>query len=100
MMIFIRQPCVYIMGNDKPALYIGVTSNLIKRVYEHKNNLADGFTNKYKLHKLLYYEIWKTMESAIAREKQLKNWHREWKLNLIKTMNSSLSDLYNEITRP
>lgn len=95
-----RQPAVYIMGNDKPVLYIGVTSNLIKRVYEHKHNLADGFTSKYNVHKLLYYEIYETMVSAITREKQLKAWHRKWKLNLIRKINPDFKDLYLEITRP
>ena len=84
---------IYIMGNDRPTLYIGVTSNLLKRVFEHKNEVVPGFTSKYKLEKLLYYESFGTIEEAIAREKQLKNWHRDWKLNLIKSINPKLLDL-------
>lgn len=88
---------VYIMGNKRPTLYIGVTSNLIRRVHEHKNAIVDGFTSKYRLDKLLYYEVHDSIEDAIKREKQLKNWHREWKLNLIKTTNPSLNDIYPTI---
>lgn len=92
-----KQYYVYIVGNSRPTLYIGVTNNLIRRVYEHKNNLADGFTKKYKLHKLLYFETFKYVEDAIGREKQLKHWNREWKLNLIKTTNSKFKDLYSTL---
>lgn len=92
-----RIPCVYIMSNKSLVLYIGVTSNLVKRVYEHKNDSADGFTRKYKLYMLIYYEVFESMTEAISREKQLKNWHREWKLNLVKTKNPDLKDLYSEI---
>ena len=88
---------VYIIGSDRPTLYIGVTSDLIKRVYEHKHGLVSGFTKQYALHKLLYYESFDTMNDAIAREKQLKNWHREWKLNLIRSKNLKMKDLYTEI---
>ncbi|MBL7159323.1 GIY-YIG nuclease family protein [Candidatus Microgenomates bacterium] len=92
-----RQGFVYIIGNNRPTLYIGVTSDLVKRVYEHKQGLVKGFSKKYKLHKLLYYEIFDDIYEAIKREKQLKNWHREWKLNLIKSKNPSFKDLYPEI---
>ncbi|HLB61052.1 MAG TPA: GIY-YIG nuclease family protein [Patescibacteria group bacterium] len=88
---------VYIMGSIKLVLYIGVTSNLVKRVFEHKNKLTDSFTAKYNVHKLLYYEICDTAEDAINREKQLKNWHRAWKINLIKSRNPQFKDLYQEI---
>lgn len=81
------------MGNNKPVLYIGVTNNLKRRVYEHKNNLIPGFTKKYQLHKLLYYETFDSIEEAIKREKQLKNWHRAWKLKLIKANNPTFKDL-------
>lgn len=85
---------VYIIGNSRPTLYIGVTNNLVRRVYEHKNNLTDGFTKKYKLHKLLYFENFNNIKDAIAREKQLKHWNREWKLELIKILNPTFKDLY------
>lgn len=88
---------VYIVGNNRPTLYIGVTNNLVRRMYEHKNGLADGFTKKYNLHKLLYFEILETPENAIAREKQLKHWNRSWKLELIKKANPILEDLYSKI---
>lgn len=75
------------MGNNRPTIYIGVTSNLINRVFEHKNKFVDGFSKKYELDKLLYFEIFDSIEDALKREKQLKNWRRQWKLNLIKTKN-------------
>ena len=85
---------VYIMTNySETSLYIGVTSNLPKRVWEHKNKVVEGFTEKYNLDKLVYYETTDSIESAIKREKQLKNWHREWKINLIKEMNPEFKDL-------
>ena len=85
---------VYIMTNySETSLYIGVTSNLPKRVWEHKNKVVEGFTEKYNVNKLVYYETTDSIESAIKREKQLKNWHREWKINLIKEMNPEFKDL-------
>jgi putative endonuclease len=75
-------------------LYIGVTSNLIKRVYEHKNDLTDGFTNKYHIHNLVYFEVTKDIISAITREKQLKKWNRAWKIALINKNNPEWRDLY------
>ena len=88
---------VYIIGNNRPTIYIGVTSNLIKRIFEHKNGVVGGFTKKYDLKKLLYYEIFDDIENAIYREKQLKNRRRSWKLDLIKKKNPEMRDLYNEI---
>ncbi len=88
---------VYIIGNERPTLYIGVTNNLIKRIYEHKNELVDGFTKRYKLKKLLYYEVFNYIKDALQREKQLKHWNRDWKLELIKTKNPLLIDLYFKI---
>ena len=85
------------MGNEKPSLYIGVTSNIIKRVYEHKNNLVDGFTSKYALHDLLYFEVFEDINEAIKREKELKHWKREWKLELIKKFNPEFRDLYSSV---
>ncbi len=79
------------------VLYIGVTNNLIKRVYQHKNKLADGFTSKYNINKLIYYEIFEDINEAIKREKQIKNWHREWKMNLIKKSNPKFNDLYQSL---
>ena len=88
---------VYIMGNIRLTLYIGVTNDLIRRVYEHKHGLAEGFTKKYNLKKLLYFEIYDSSKEAIAREKQLKHWNREWKLNLIRRSNPTFKDLYDEV---
>jgi len=88
---------VYIMASKTGTLYIGVTSDLIKRVYEHKNNLVEGFTKKYACHKLIYYEISSDAYVAISREKQLKNWRREKKENLIKTLNPSWKDLSEDL---
>ena len=85
---------VYIMTNySETSLYVGVTSNLPKRVWEHKNKVVEGFTEKYNVDKLVYYETTDSIESAIKREKQLKNWHREWKINLIKENNPDFRDL-------
>ena len=78
---------------SETSLYIGVTSNLQKRVWEHKNKDVEGFTEKYNVDKLVYYELTDSIESAIKREKQLKNWHRQWKINLIKGMNPEFKDL-------
>jgi len=89
---------VYIMAN-KPngVLYIGVTSNLENRIYQHKNSLLKGFTEKYKLYKLVYFEVFENINDAISREKQLKNWKRQWKIELIEKKNSGWKDLYNEL---
>ena len=78
---------------SETSLYIGVTSNLPKRVWEHKSKVVEGFTEKYSVDKLVYYETTDSIESAIKREKQLKNWHREWKINLIKEKNPDFRDL-------
>lgn len=84
---------------NKPegVLYTGVTRNLIKRVYEHKNNLVEGFTNKYNLHNLVYYESTNDIYQAICREKRLKKWRRQWKIELINNFNSSWDDLYSNL---
>lgn len=93
-----KQPCVYILASKRNGtIYIGVTSNLVKRVYEHKQDLVDGFTKRYGVHQLVWFERHGTMESAIAREKQLKNWNRAWKLKLIEEMNREWRDIYEEI---
>ena len=89
---------VYIMASKRNGtLYIGVTKNLIKRVYEHKHNLVESFTKKYNVHKLVYYEYTEDVISAIEREKRLKTWQRQWKLRLIEEMNPEWSDLYDEL---
>jgi len=91
---------VYILcSKQNGTLYTGVTSNLVKRVYEHKNNLADGFTRKYYVHLLIWYEVHQTAESAITREKQIKTWKRSWKLKLIEEHNPAWNDLYESICK-
>ena len=91
-----KQPCVYILASKRNGtLYVGVTSDLAKRIWEHKNDAADGFTKRYNVHLLVWYEAHETMESAIVREKALKEWRRQWKLNLIEAMNPDWRDLYD-----
>lgn len=80
-------------------LYIGVTSDLIKRVYEHKNDLVKGFTNKYHIYNLVYFEVSEDVNSAISREKQLKKWNRTWKIDLIEKNNPEWRDLYYNLIR-
>jgi len=87
----------YITGSYKLTLYTGVTNNLIRRIYEHQHSLIPGFTTKYKCHNLLYYESFDFIEQAIIREKQIKNLNRADKINLIKTINPDLKDLYQQI---
>jgi putative endonuclease len=94
-----KQFYVYILSNKRNGtLYTGVTSDLLKRVYEHKNNLVDGFSKKYGIHRLVWYERHETAESAISREKQIKKWNRKWKLELIDNNNPFWEDLYEELT--
>jgi putative endonuclease len=89
---------VYIMASqENGTLYIGVTNNLDRRVYEHKHDLIEGFTKQYKVHKLVYYEESPSVDDAILREKQLKNWRRHWKLELINRSNPKWSDLADEL---
>jgi len=91
---------VYIVCSKRNGtLYIGVTSDLIKRVYEHKHNMAEGFTKKYTVHHLVWYEIHESAESAIPREKQIKKWKRGWKLKLIEKDNLQWNDLYESICK-
>ncbi len=91
---------VYILSSKRNGtLYTGVTSNLVKRVYEHKNNLADGFTKKYNIHDLVWYELHHSPETAITREKQVKAWKREWKLRMIEESNPEWKDLYESICK-
>ena len=93
-----KQYYVYILASKKNGtLYIGVTENLVKRIYEHKNNLVEGFTQKYNVHQLVYYEMTNDVNSALLREKQIKKWERKWKLNLIERKNPEWKDLYSEV---
>lgn len=89
---------IYILTNkNNSVLYIGVTNNLTRRIYEHKEKLAPGFSSDYQLSKLVYYEMFPSVTQAIEREKALKNWHRDWKNRLIAKQNPSWKDLYPEI---
>ncbi len=93
------QPCVYMMASSRNGtLYIGVTSDLISRIWQHKNNVADGFTKKHDVHVLVWCEPHENMESAINREKTLKKWNRIWKLRLIEQFNPDWQDLYEQLT--
>jgi putative endonuclease len=93
-----KYPAVYILANRyRGTLYVGVTSALWSRVWDHKNEVFDGFTKTYGLKTLVWYEHHHTMEDAIAREKLLKKWHRAWKFRLIETMNPDWLDLHNRI---
>ena len=93
-----KQPCVYILASRRNGtLYTGVTSNLVQRVWQHRNNLAEGFTRKYGVHVLVWFELHVTMQSAIEREKAIKEWHRPWKLTLIESANPQWRDLYDDI---
>ena len=93
------QPCVYMIASERNGtLYIGVTSDLIARVWQHKNNAVEGFTKKYEVHLLVWYEPHENMESAILREKVLKKWNRIWKLRLIEQFNPEWQDLYEQLT--
>ncbi|UFH58199.1 GIY-YIG nuclease family protein [Sulfurovum mangrovi] len=92
------QPVVYILASKKNgSLYIGVTSDIAKRIYEHKNSLAEGFSKRYHIYKLVYYEVYDGIEEAIKREKQLKKWNRQWKVDLIEKENPEWNDLYRNI---
>ena len=93
------QPCFYMMASERNGtLYIGVTSDLIARVWQHKNNAVEGFTKKYEVHLLVWYEPHENIESAILREKVLKKWNRIWKLRLIEQFNHEWQDLYEQLT--
>lgn len=93
-----KQPCVYILASAKRGtLYIGVTSDLIARVWQHKQSLVDGFTKQYAVNHLVYFEQYEDMLTAIAREKQLKKWNRAWKIELIENGNPQWRDLYQAL---
>jgi putative endonuclease len=92
------QPCVYILASQRNGtLYIGVTSDVIKRIWEHQSDLVEGFTKQYQVHTLVWYEVHESMENAITREKQLKEWKRQWKVDLIEKSNPYWNDLYPTI---
>jgi len=93
-----KQYYVYILASKKNGtLYIGVTGDLVKRIYEHKQKIIDGFTKEHNVHALVYYEHYSESEEAILREKQMKKWNRKWKIRLIEEKNPEWKDLYNEI---
>jgi putative endonuclease len=93
----IKKPVVYILASHRNGtLYIGVISDLVKRVWQHKNDLVPGFTQRYRVHRLVHYEMFETMVEAITREKQLKGWHRAWKLQLIESENPEWQDLWED----
>ena len=93
-----KQPSVYILANKKNGtLYIGVTSDLVKRIWQHKNHVVSGFTEEYEVHQLVYFEQLDDMENAITREKVIKKWNRAWKIRLIEQNNPKWLDLYNDI---
>ena len=94
-----KQFCVYILASDRNGtIYIGVTSDLVKRIWQHKEGLVQGFTKEYGVHKLMWYEMHESAESAITREKQVKKWNRSWKIKLIEEMNPYWNDLYLSFT--
>jgi putative endonuclease len=93
-----KQPAVYILATERHGtLYIGVTGELIRRVWQHRNDAVPGFTMRYKTHCLVYYELHASMEAAILREKQIKKWNRTWKIALIEKKNPYWNDLYSSI---
>lgn len=93
-----KQPCVYILASQRNGtLYIGVTSDLVRRGWEHRNNQVDGFTKIYQVHRLVYYELPGDMTAAITREKQLKKWNRTWKIRLIEQENPIWRDLWEDL---
>ncbi len=97
----IKQPCVYMVANRRNGtLYVGVTSDLIKRVYQHRGDVVPGFTRRYKVHDLVWYELHTEMAVAILREKQIKKWSRAAKIRLIETNNPAWQDLWPELVSP
>jgi len=93
-----KQPAVYILASKRNGtLYIGVTSDLVKRIWQHKKNMVEGFTKRYGVHQLVWCELHENMQSAIEREKRMKGYKRKWKLELIESINSIRQDLYQTI---
>jgi putative endonuclease len=94
----VKHPCVYMLASRRNGtLYVGVTSDLVKRVWQHKENLVEGFTKRHGVHTLVWYETHESMESAIQREKAIKEWKRRWKLELIEKENPKWRDLYEDL---
>jgi putative endonuclease len=91
---------IYILSSKTKVLYVGMTDILPRRIYEHKLGLVEGFTKRYKVNKLVYFESQPDLKSVIKREKQIKSWHRQWKVNLIESKNKEWKDLYPEISDP
>jgi putative endonuclease len=93
-----KRPCVYILASERNGtLYVGVTSDLARRIWEHKTDVAEGFTRQYRVHSLVHAEFHETMSDAILREKQLKKWNRAWKLRLIEQANPTWRDLSQDL---
>ncbi len=93
-----KQPAVYILSSRRNGtLYIGVTSDLVKRVWEHRHDVVPGFTRRYRIHRLVYFELWGSISDATEREMRLKKWNRAWKVELIESVNPNWRDLWNEI---
>jgi putative endonuclease len=94
----VKSPCVYILASGAHGtLYVGVTSDIVRRIWEHKTDVVAGFTKQYQIHMLVFFELHQTMPDAILREKQLKKWNRAWKVRLIEELNPGWRDLYDEI---
>ena len=90
---------VYMLASKRNGtLYIGVTNNLLKRVHQHKNDVTEGFTRKYNVHSLVYYEVFNRIQDAITREKQIKKWKRQWKMELIEKSNPNWEDLFESLS--
>lgn len=93
-----KQPAVYILASQRNGtLYTGVTTRLAARVWQHKNNIVEGFSNRYDIHTLVYYELHDTIEVAILREKRIKKWRRKWKIRLIEENNPHWEDLFSQL---
>ncbi len=93
-----KQPAIYILANERNGtLYIGVTSNLVQRVWQHRNSAMTSFSKRYQLHRLVYYEMHESMDAAILREKQIKKWNRSWKVELVEKQNPYWNDLFPSI---
>ena len=96
--VMVKEPAVYILASKRNGtLYIGVTSDLVKRVWQHRSDLVEGFTKRYGVHMLVYYELHTSMREAIRREKQVKKWNRAWKIELIEKENPHWRDLWAEV---
>ena len=93
-----KQPCVYILASKRNGtLYVGITNDLVQRVYQHKHHIIGGFTQKYKVYSLVYYELHAVMDVALTRKKRIKHWRRQWKINLIEQTNKEWKDLYDDL---